>query len=214
MTSNCYLRFGTPRDQACFVSHTSFTPMFQQYFSYFRETSLRGLDHKQIVAEMKIDDVERFRNDPACLTELEMILKDLNEKNKTERVTAGPNNQNNIMMFFWLNVMEFIMNFTHFSPRDKFRLISLFSRVCRWHWLSFYVNRIILNVNIWSSDQTQADHGLARALNEYIADCFCYLRRDLTFEFKWNWNESFWMIRSEDACCNLSRSFKRFKLSE
>ena len=87
--------------------------MFTRFLTYVRSWKLEVLDN-----------LERIRSDPSIEQRLMFVLVDLADTGSTDCMINQPNGFRLGALFFWLNLMEFIVNFSRFTRNDQGKLLK------------------------------------------------------------------------------------------
>ena len=155
--------------------------MFTRFLTYERAWQIAMLD-----------DVERIRSDPSYNQKLALVLVDLADTGSTDYMINQPNGFKIAALFFWLNLMEFIVNFSIFTRGDQRKLVQQIR--LRWAELDNWCLHEIDQLSFILSDWNDSD------IDEVAADLanngFYRIRRDLQYLCKpvpaWNTNPWMW----------------------
>ena len=111
-----------------------------------------------IVRSMKLemlDNPERFLSDPSIEQKLALVLVDLADTGSTDCMINQPNCFRLGALFFWLNLMEFIVYSSRFTRNDQGKLVKQIRQ--RWaqldaHFCLFEINQIREMLSSWRED--------------------------------------------------------------
>ena len=121
--------------------------MFTRFLTYVRSWKLEVLDN-----------LERIRSDPSIEQRLMFVLVDLADTGSTDCMINQPNGFKLGALFFWLNLMEFIVNFSVFTRNDQGKLLKQIRQ--RWAQLDAYfclfeIDQIKGMLSYWREDDQE-----------------------------------------------------------